>query len=644
MSHDDGRKCSWVGHCKRVRRAAARLRDGHGGHVVVTVAGLLRSIDAKTARLAGRFGWKRVGFVAVAGFPFAFLLAFVAYPLWQELWGSFSKWYQLKPAGLEGLGNYASLFDDIDVPVSALHTVFYVLLTVPAEVVIGLATAWATLRARRGRGLLAVAFLFPMAVPWTVAGTLFNGLFGVGGVVDRLGQQLFGTGAMFNWLDHPRLAFGVVVGMGIWKGAPWCFLLLLGALSGCPEDVFEAARVDGARGWSFWWHVVLPSLQPMLALVVVLRVISETQAYYPVALLTNGGPGFPGATELVGFYDNTLAFGFQNFGEATALGTLVGAVLVVVAAIGWALAQPRVSSRRLYLSGPRRGLCGRRFWVGMSRMTAWRPVWLGALARSCAGPGGREGARRWRGLSARARGAVVLGAMAAVLLPLGGEASAWLGGSGFSHTDWSWVETGLLNTLVMSVVTVGCTLLLAVPAAYLLAYKKFRLRGALFMFVLFTLAIPGVIFVYPQFEEIVWLGLVNTRAGMLALYVTSNLPLAIFFLRPAFSAVPVRLIEAMRVDGASGLGILRRLVLRFSASTIVALVVLIVVWVWGEVPVAVAVLSPNNVSSFTLPLVVAEGQVGNPNAVNLVSIAVPLCLFVATQRFFRRGLVSGSLL
>ncbi len=277
-------------------------------------------------------------------------------------------------------------------------------------------------------------------------------------------------------------------------------------------------------------------------------------------------------------------------------------------------------------------------------MTAWRPVWLCALARSRAGPGGREGARRWHGASERARGAVVSGAMAAVLLPLGGEASAWLGGLGFNHTDWSWVETGLVNTLVMSVVTVGGTLLLAVPAAYLLAYKKFRLRGALFMFVLFTLAIPGVIFVYPQFEEIVWLGLVNTRAGMLALYVTSNLPLAIFFLRPAFSAVPVRLIEAMRVDGASGLGILRRLVLRFSASTIVALVVLIVVWVWGEVPVAVAVLSPNNVSSFTLPLVVAEGQVGNPNAVNLVSIAVPLCLFVATQRFFRRGLVSGSLL
>ena len=610
---------------------------------MLAVAGLLSSVDAKTCWAAHPFAWRRAGFVAVAGFPFAFLLAFVAYPLWQEVWGSFSRWYQLKPAGLEGLGNYVSLFADIDVPVSALHTVFYVLLTVPAEVAVGLATAWATLRARRGRGVLAVVFLLPLAVPWTVAGTLFNGLFEVNGLADRLSQQLLGTGYMFNWFNHPRLAFGVIVGMGIWKGVPWCFLLLLGALSGCPEDVFEAARVDGARGWSFWWSVVLPSVRPMLALVVVLRIISETQAYYPVALLTNGGPGFPGATELVGFYDNTLAFGFQNFGEATALGSLVGAVLMVVAVSGWALAHPRVASRRLYLSGPRYGI-SRRFWAGMPRMTGYRPLWAGALGRFRSGRGGDGVARPFRWVRGRSRWVVVLVATAAVLLPLAGEASAWLGRSEFGHTDWSSVETGLVNTLVMSVVTVGGTLVLAVPAAYLLAYKNFRLRGALFMFVLFTLAIPGVIFVYPQFEEIVWLGLVNTRAGMLALYVTSNLPLAIFFLRPAFSAVPVHLIEAMEVDGASRLGVLRRLVLRLSASTIVALVVLIVVWVWGEVPIALAVLSPNNVSSFTLPLVVAEGQVGNPNAVNLVSIAAPLCLFVATQRFFRRGLVSGSLL
>lgn len=589
----------------------------------------------------------RAGFAVVAAFPFAFLLAFVAYPLWQELWGSFSRWYQLKPAGFGGLSNYKALFNDIDVSASALHTVVYVLLTVPVEVGLGLGAAWATLRAGRGRALLAVVFLVPLAVPWAVAGSFFNGLFGVNGVADQLSQHIFGTGRSFLWLDHPRLAFAVIVVFGIWKGAPWCYLLLLGALSGCPEDVFEAARVDGARGVAFWWHVVVPSVRPMLAFVVVLRVIAEAQTYYSVALLTNGGPGFPGATELVGFYDNVLAFGFQNFGEATALGALVGAVLIAVALGGWVLAHPRAKPRRRYLAEPGRPPAGprTRLGAGAHLVSYLRRALMtaSAIVRAPRRPG-LSTSRRRRAVFRRARWLFLATAVVSVLLPFAGEASGWLGRSEFAGANWPAVETGLLNTLLMSVATVVGTLALAVPAAYVLAYKKFRLRGALFMFVLFTLAIPGVIFIYPQFQEIVWLGLVNTRVGMLALYVTSNLPLAVFFLRPAFGGVPVPLVEAMRVDGASGVGILRRLVLRYSASTIVALSVLVVIWVWGEVPIALAVLSPNNVPSFTLPLLVAEGQVANPNAVYLLSMAVPLLLFLATQRLFRRGLVSASLL
>ena len=294
-------------------------------------------------------GWRRVAFVVATGFPFVFLAAFVAYPLWQEIGGSFSSWYQLKPHGFEGTHNYAALFNDVVARVAALHSVFYLLLTVPVEVGLGLAAAWMTLRVTRGQGLLAAIFLIPLVVPWTVAGTLFYGLFNIHGVADQVSQDVFGGGSSFLWLDHPRLAFGVIVVFGIWKGAPWCYLLLLGALSTCPEEVFEAARIDGARGFSFWWRVVLPAIRPMLVFVVVLRLLAEAQTFNSVAMLTNGGPSFPGATELVGFYANVLAFGYYNFGEASAMGTLIGAVLVIVALAGWMLAFPRrVGRRRLF--------------------------------------------------------------------------------------------------------------------------------------------------------------------------------------------------------------------------------------------------------------------------------------------------------
>ena len=500
-----------------------------------------------------------------------------------------------------------------------------------------------TLRVKRGRGLLAVVFLIPLVVPWTVAGTLFYGLFNVHGVADQVSQALFGGGGTFLWLFHPRLAFGIVVAFAIWKGAPWCYLLLLGALSGCPAELFEAARIDGARGFGFWWRIVLPSIRPMLVFVIVLRILAEAQAYNPVAMLTNGGPSFPGATELVGFYANVLAFGYYNFGRASAMGTLIGAVLVIVAVVGWALTYPHPVGRRRSFGPPPRA----RERSGAAR-SASNPKWGRARGQRLSTGPGREKLPGRLGTSLRRRKRVrwwLLGVMAAlVMVPFAGEAQGWLGRSEFAGTSWPAVRTGLWNTVIISAASVAGTLALAIPGAYLLAFKRFRLRSALFIFVLFTLAIPGVIFIYPQFEEIVWLGLVNTRLGLLVLYITANLPLAVFFLRPAFASVPQPLVEAMRVDGSSSLGVLRRLVLRHSASTMIALAVLVVVWVWGEQPIALAVLSPNNQSAFTLPLLLGQGGIGNPNVAYLISLAAPLLLFLATQRFFRRGLVGGSLL
>jgi multiple sugar transport system permease protein len=581
--------------------------------------------------------------VIAAVFPFIFLAAFVAYPLWQEIGGSFSGLYQLKPHGFVGTRNYVALFNDVVARVAALHSVFYLLLTVPAEVALGLAAAWMTLRAKRGQGLFAVFFLLPLAVPWTVAGTLFYGLFNIHGVADQVSQDVFGAGSSFLWLDHPRLAFGVIVVFGIWKGAPWCYLLLLGALSACPQQVFEAARIDGARGFSFWWRVVLPAIKPMLIFVIVLRLLAEAQTYNSVAMLTNGGPSFPGATELVGFYANTLAFGYYNFGEASAMGTVIGAVLVAVAIGGWVLAfSQRVRRRRLFrAAGLQDGTLAAPRPLGRAR------YWAGSLWRRSSNdqPGEIRGKKRHSMLWARrGRWALLAVMIVLVLLPFAGEAEFWLGRDEFAGTFWPAIKTGVWNTLILSAATLGGTLLLAVPAAYFLAFKKSRWRTVLFVFVLFALAVPGVIFILPQFEEIVWLGLVNTRAGIVVLYITANLPLAVFFLRPAFANVPVPLIEAMRVDGASGLGILRRLILRLSSSTIIALSVLIVVWVWGELPIAEAVLNSNNQSASTLPLLLLSGDIGNPNAVYVISIAVPLLLFLGAQRYFRRGLVSGSLL
>jgi len=590
--------------------------------------------------------WRRVAFGVAVGFPFAFLLAFVAYPMFQQGWGSFASWFQLKPSGFAGLVNYRQVFNDIIVRVSTLHSVFYDLLTVPAEVGLGLAAAWMTLHVKRGQGLLAVVFLIPLAVPASVATNLFDLILNFNGVAIHAMRDIVGGGSSFVWLYHPRLAFGVIVAYGIWTGFPWCFLLLLGALSGCSEELFEAARVDGASGLTFWWRVVIPSIRSMFVLVVVLRIALETQAYTAVAALTNGGPSFPGGTDLVGFYDYKLAFGYYNFGAASAMGTLVGVFLVIVAVGGFILAYPgRLRFRRSSgtLGGYREPFPGTGWLSGLwERFRRPRQV--------AATPGrhrlGLRASLRW---GSRARWALLVLVAAFVLIPFAGTEHFWYHGRyEFYGTNWSLIWTGTLNSLLLCALALAGTLVLSVPAAYFLAFKQSRWRPVLFGFVLFALVVPGVIFIYPQFEEIVWMKLVNTRLGILVLYVTAELPLTIFFLRPAFASVPKALVEAMRVDGASNFTILRRLILRHAASTIVAMSVLIVVFVWGEVPIAQAVLNTTNQSAYTLPLLLAQGPVGtslpfNPIAAYLISLGAPLVLFIVTQRYFRRGLVSGTL-
>ncbi len=208
---------------------------------------------------------------------------------------------------------------------------------------------------------------------------------------------------------------------------------------------------------------------------------------------------------------------------------------------------------------------------------------------------------------------------------------------------WPEVETGLVNSAVMTVGTVAGTLLLAVPAAYVLAQCRFPGRAALFGLVLVAIAVPGALTLFPQARGLVLMGLVNTRLGVMLIYISLDLPIAIFFLRAAFAAVPKPLLEAMRVDGASTARIATRLFLPMSASTLVAVVVLTVLQVWNDA--IIMVVMTNSPSLYTLPVLVAAGLGGTAAlGASWLSIGPPLLVFLASQRYFLRGIAPGPLL
>jgi multiple sugar transport system permease protein len=143
----------------------------------------------------------------------------------------------------------------------------------------------------------------------------------------------------------------------------------------------------------------------------------------------------------------------------------------------------------------------------------------------------------------------------------------------------------------------------------------------------------GVVLLLPQFQEIAWLGLIDTRAGLVLLYIAANLPLAVLFLRPAFAGVPEPLVESMRVEGVSALGVVRRLFVPLSTSTFVAVAVFVVVQVWGEIPLAVTLL--NSPSRFPLAVFLALNFGGTGAiAIGWLSVLPPLALFLASQGAF----------
>ena len=585
----------------------------------------------------------RAAWLPALAIPFLFLLFASVGPLIDQAVGSFFNWYDVRPVSFAGFHYYGVVLADPAASGALVHTAVYVAITVPVEVALGLGGAWLVYRARRWRAALTTLYLLPLVIPWSSTATLFAGILGTTSGPYGFLDHLIGDTTPLVWDLNPRLGFGVILFVGIWKGAPWCFLLMLAALSTAPAQLFEAGRVDGARGLSYWRYVVIPVVWPMLVFVTIFRLFTEAQMAQSVDLLTGGGPF--DATQLVGSYANDLAFMSLRFAESEALATGTGAVLLV-------LALGLICGPKLRSVAPMRRT-GRSTWRAISSPASTKD---GAAVRPDAlVPETRRRERRqagsgafvtWLGASKRRTrrlAAVALFVAAAIeLIPLAGAPPRGALGPVF-RLAWPEVETGLANSVIMTVGTVAGTLLLAVPAAYVLAQGRFRGRSALFGLVLVAIAVPGALTLFPEAQGLVWAGLINTRLGVMLIYISLDLPVAIFFLRAAFIAVPQPLVEAMRVDGASRARIATRLFLPMSASTLVVVVVLTVLQVWNES--LIMIVMTNSLSLYTLPALVASGLGGTAAlGASWLSIGPPLVVFLASQRHFRRGIAPGALL
>jgi multiple sugar transport system permease protein len=264
--------------------------------------------------------------------PSLLLVAAVAvYPVASGVWLSFQRYNLLRAPvpSFIGLAQYADLSTDPVFWTSVRNTAVWVTVGAGSQFLLGLITALALNRPRlRALGLLRVGLLLPWLMPTVVAGHMWSLL-----LDSRLGviNDLLVRAGLLNgyvaWFAQAGTAMGAVLLVDLWKNFPFFTLLLLAGLQGVPDELYEAAEVDGANAWYRFMRITLPLLTPVIVASVILRVIGLMNSPDLMIILTHGGPGL--ATHVLALLAFNTAYTGFNFGAAAAIATVMLVLLMV---------------------------------------------------------------------------------------------------------------------------------------------------------------------------------------------------------------------------------------------------------------------------------------------------------------------------
>jgi trehalose/maltose transport system permease protein len=264
--------------------------------------------------------------------PALLLLAVLAVvPVLGAFWQSLFHERTGEPARWAGLGNYARFFRDEEARAALSFTLFFVGASVTLEVLAGLAIALVLSARFRGRGLVRAAVLVPWAIPAVVASWIWRYVFD-----DYSGILTVLSGT--SWLSDPVWSKVAIILGDVWKTAPFSALLLLAGLQEIPEELYEAARVDGASAWRRFTQVTLPLLRPALLVTLLFRTIDAFRVFDFVFVLTQGKLG----TSVLQFLGYKAYFDQGDLGYGTAISTLVFGMVALVAVFYIKVVQTRL--------------------------------------------------------------------------------------------------------------------------------------------------------------------------------------------------------------------------------------------------------------------------------------------------------------
>jgi ABC-type sugar transport system permease subunit len=241
-------------------------------------------------------------------------VAFLVVPFFWVLVQSFQEDGILKPATFVGLKNWRYIFDDPVALGTIGNTLLYMLMAIPTVFVIALSLALLLKRVSRGVGFFRAAIYFPTLSPIILAALLW--IFVVHpdfGILNFL-VRLLGFDAV-NWLGTGT-ALPTIAMLEVWRGIGFWTMLFLAALVSLPEELYQAAKIDGANAWAQFRYLTLPLLRPIFVFAFIMATIFNFQIFDSVLILTDGGPQHQTATMVWYIYKNTFQFSKPGVGAA----------------------------------------------------------------------------------------------------------------------------------------------------------------------------------------------------------------------------------------------------------------------------------------------------------------------------------------
>jgi multiple sugar transport system permease protein len=277
-------------------------------------------------------GWRRRETLVAWLFILPSLIGFTVFylvPAIRGLYISFTDWDLLSTPTFVGADNYRNLLQDGDFRHSLWVTLYYVLLNIPLQTMLGLIIAVVFDRFVHGSGWRSL-LLLPWLMPNVIVALLFLwlldpglGIFNV--FLDAIGlpkQSFFGSVGQ---------AMPTIAGVNIWRFVGYTALLILAGMQRIPKDVYEAGAIDGASETRMFFNITLPLLKPVLTFVLVTSVVGSFQIFDTIAVTTKGGP--VDATRVINWFIYQQAFERFKFGYATAASLILFVILVIVSLV-----------------------------------------------------------------------------------------------------------------------------------------------------------------------------------------------------------------------------------------------------------------------------------------------------------------------